>query len=133
MDCDHCHQPRTDGPDPCLGLLAGVESACCGHGGRTLGPYVSLDGFNAIRSNVESNYLVDARATGLWMDSMTALNWFAERGVGPLVVPCEPYDGPCPTDPVEATAYLNTKLVEQWSGETWNDEDARLEAIARHS
>ena len=32
------------GPDPCLGLLPGVISACCGHGcNRPYGPYLWTD------------------------------------------------------------------------------------------
>ena len=32
------------GPDPCLGLLPGVISACCGHGCSTpYGPYLFMD------------------------------------------------------------------------------------------
>ena len=31
-----------DGPDPCLGWLAGVASACCGHGVEA--PYVVVGG-----------------------------------------------------------------------------------------
>lgn len=30
VECGCIAEP--DGPDPCLGLLAGVSSACCGHG-----------------------------------------------------------------------------------------------------
>lgn len=30
--CDYCGLPCGDGPDPCLGELPGVISACCGHG-----------------------------------------------------------------------------------------------------
>lgn len=30
----------TDGPDPCLGVLPGVSSACCGHGVEE--PYVVM-------------------------------------------------------------------------------------------
>lgn len=30
--CGHCERPCGDGPDPCLGHLPGVISACCGHG-----------------------------------------------------------------------------------------------------
>lgn len=34
--CVHCNMPHErDGPDPCLGWLHGVTSACCGHGGVT--------------------------------------------------------------------------------------------------
>lgn len=32
--CNHCGEvAELGGPDPCLGWLPGVVSACCGHGG----------------------------------------------------------------------------------------------------
>lgn len=31
-ECGHCGETCGDGPDPCLGYLPGVISACCGHG-----------------------------------------------------------------------------------------------------
>jgi hypothetical protein len=42
--CAYCGQKRDGsdkwgGPDPCLGHLPGVISACCGHGGER-GPYL---------------------------------------------------------------------------------------------
>ena len=30
--CPICGEHQTNGCDPCLGVLPGVESACCGHG-----------------------------------------------------------------------------------------------------
>lgn len=43
--CDYCGRDRDGsdrwgGPDPCLGRLPGVLSACCGHGSKP--PYVWL-------------------------------------------------------------------------------------------
>lgn len=48
--CPHCKETSDGsdewgGPDPCLGRLPGVLSACCGHRhhGRTFGAYVWLE------------------------------------------------------------------------------------------
>ena len=49
-----------DGPDPCLGTLGGVESACCGHG-------------------VEQTYLVFRFAAR----GRKVLSYFSKLGVGP--------------------------------------------------
>lgn len=36
--CPQCgHTAERDGPDPCLGWIDGLRSACCGHGVH--GPY----------------------------------------------------------------------------------------------
>lgn len=47
--CNHCHQQPIaldaatgQGADPCLGILHGVKSACCGHGDPT-SAYALLD------------------------------------------------------------------------------------------
>lgn len=37
--CIGCEQMCPIGPDPCIGYIEGVSSACCGHGG-TCTPYV---------------------------------------------------------------------------------------------
>jgi hypothetical protein len=33
-DCPHCGKSTIEDYDPCLGILPGVVSACCGHGYR---------------------------------------------------------------------------------------------------
>jgi len=55
-----------DGPDPCLGMLPNVVSACCGHGVEE--PYLKF-------------HLSDDRHTGLRGDA--ALDYFRAQGGGP--------------------------------------------------
>lgn len=40
--CKACERHMPDGPDACLGYLAGVSHACCGHG--TADAYVVIGG-----------------------------------------------------------------------------------------
>lgn len=47
--CDACKLPITPTkPDPCLGYLPGVKSACCGHGDPSMA-YVQFDSGHTIR------------------------------------------------------------------------------------
>lgn len=39
--CGYCGETCGNGPDPCLGVLPGVISACCGHGATP--PYLWTD------------------------------------------------------------------------------------------
>ena len=49
VTCKKCNLPcDIDGPDPCLGLLPGVEFACCGHGNRA-NSYIKFDNGLIIR------------------------------------------------------------------------------------
>lgn len=61
--CDHCQSDVPDGPDICLGMLDGVQEACCGHGWITT-PYVLLND--------------DSRIEG-----RNAISYFTGAGVGP--------------------------------------------------
>jgi hypothetical protein len=62
--CRHCGLLATpDGPDPCLGMLPGVRSACCGHG-------------------IEEPYVAFLQQRG-----QEALDFFAHHGVGPKTRP----------------------------------------------
>lgn len=40
-DCGRCGRQVSEAPDPCLGVLPGVWSACCGHGDRE-GAYIAF-------------------------------------------------------------------------------------------
>jgi Protein of unknown function (DUF2283) len=63
--CLQCRQNMTiDTPDPCLGELSGVWSACCGHGYQT--PFVSFQ--SQLHESLQGN---------------DALNYFTKLGVGP--------------------------------------------------
>src|SRR5262249_18041864 len=65
--CVQCGMVATpDGPDPCLGMLPGVVSACCGHGVEE--PYLKFR-------------LCHDRDAGLRGDA--ALHYFRAHGVGP--------------------------------------------------
>jgi hypothetical protein len=47
--CGRCHRPPTsEGHDACLGTLAGVMNACCGHG-NTEAAYVQMNNGSARR------------------------------------------------------------------------------------
>lgn len=76
--CAHCQQDCPEGPDVCLGLIEGVDEACCGHGWVTT-PFVSFG---------------DERVEG-----RKAISWFKQHGVGPPPVQTvsvfmfEMYDG----------------------------------------
>lgn len=52
-ECPECHLKRgTDGHDPCLGKLPGVNFACCGHGGKSnqsADGYISFENGTVIR------------------------------------------------------------------------------------
>ena len=48
-DCGHCGEPSTpEGHDACLGTLAGVMNACCGHG-HIAEAYVQFDDGTIVR------------------------------------------------------------------------------------
>lgn len=49
--CPACHLVRgPDRLDPCLGILPGVNFACCGHGGHSIvDPYISFTNGVVIR------------------------------------------------------------------------------------
>lgn len=72
--CVRCHAlAEPDGPDPCLGLLSGVVSACCGHGVEE--PYIL---FRAPRPGTER---------GTVLRGEHALRYFTHCGVGPHAPP----------------------------------------------
>lgn len=54
--CAKCGElAEKDGPDPCLGLLGGVSSACCGHGVEN--PYeISFDDNEDIENDRRNPY-----------------------------------------------------------------------------
>lgn len=51
--CPECGLKReSDGYDPCIGYLPGVDYACCGHGGRkhaSIGGYIKFSNGKIIR------------------------------------------------------------------------------------
>ena len=74
-------------PDPCLGTIPGVVHACCGHGARYSsyeedvphGPYVVVS-----PTGYPGQACHEVR-DGVTLRDESALDWFAERGVGPDV------------------------------------------------
>ena len=69
--CVHCGLlAAPDGPDPCLGLLPGVVSACCGHGVEE--PFVLFRFPRRTRNPVWEG-----------LRGQDALDYFAKNGVGP--------------------------------------------------
>lgn len=66
--CERCGVDALAGPDPCLGVLAGVREACCGHG-RMRDAYVVL---------LEPRWPDRALLRG-----QAALRYFQRIGVGP--------------------------------------------------
>ena len=62
-----------EGPDPCLGRLPGVVSACCGHGVEA--PYVLCQGPDA------------GSERGPMLRGEDALGYFTRSGVGPRMQP----------------------------------------------
>lgn len=59
--CPECGMKREVecGPDPCIGLLPGVDFACCGHGGR--------------RTQSGSGYIKFTNGTIIRFDKLTAI------------------------------------------------------------
>jgi hypothetical protein len=61
--CGHCGADLERGePDPCLGRLPGVVSACCGHGERRRAYVLFANGCRITRFRVERN---DARIAAI--------------------------------------------------------------------
>jgi hypothetical protein len=53
--CDACTQAVDDGPDPCIGHVAGVAEACCGHGSMFARYVTKADGtiMRGVAANAE--------------------------------------------------------------------------------
>ena len=59
--CGHCHEYRTaEGHDACLGILPGVQNACCGHGQITEA-YVQMNDRSIIRGRSAMKLMGDVR------------------------------------------------------------------------
>jgi hypothetical protein len=73
--CVHCHAAsNVGGPDRCLGDIAGVRAACCGHGEVEEAYFVfddgtELRGFDALRLKAAwvDNQITPSEVAALWM------------------------------------------------------------------
>jgi hypothetical protein len=90
--CPHCGElPHPNRPDPCLGMLRGVDFACCGHGRpEPNAAYVSFDAHGRRDPDIQHRLRQARRvvkhprsATVLYGDD--ALRYFRDRGVGPSI------------------------------------------------
>jgi hypothetical protein len=76
--CDHCDRTiRHAEPDPCLGYIPGVKTACCGH--RAEGTVVERPGHAWVMVVDAFVYFDDGRH----FDGDEALGYFSSLGVGP--------------------------------------------------
>lgn len=59
--CGLCHKPPTvEGHDACLGTLAGVVNACCGHGVEGM-VYVQLEDGPILRGQAARKFIRDTK------------------------------------------------------------------------
>lgn len=77
--CKICKKTLTYGkPDPCLGMLPGVEFACCGHGETDMG-YVKFENGICLYfdtqsiadwNNFDDDTMIDPETGGVWISSL---------------------------------------------------------------